>query len=208
MMPTDEHINARRTRYKEDENGIVTATTTFSCKFQLTGKPIYAKYPFMIFKYSAIVELSTFEFANFQFRPNMVFHKNTVTKGEMWRHFCVRDPFEDKFDGSIQFDFVTPFPSVKVIHASKGDYCPKFEIAFYLKEPILMKLVNTFFPLAYIIILNALHVLSPQENGDYIGNSSGIALTLIFSCLLSTRIKATKWNLGRTKSPSYLYSWL
>ena len=83
MMPTDEHINARRTRYKEDENGIVTATTTFSCKFQLTGKPIYAKYPFMIFKYSAIVELSTFELQISNFAQTWCFTKTLSPRGNV-----------------------------------------------------------------------------------------------------------------------------
>ena len=181
MVAGDENIVRRKTDLKTDEDGTVYATTTFSCKFQLFSRTIFSNYPFMIFEYATNIELSSFEYQGVRFRPNMVFHPYTLSNQQVWRHFKVRNPMQHKFDGSINFDFVSPFPSVDIhYHDKHGGYCPEFKIAFYANEPIYMKVVNTIMPLLFVVLLSSINVLAPQETSDFIGNTSGIALTLIF----------------------------
>ena len=78
---------------------------------------------------------------------------------------------------SVSFDFLTPYPSVKV----EGKcVCQGFRVSFFCEQPLLLKLVNFYGPLLLIICLNAFHVLADQEGADYIANTSAIALALVF----------------------------
>ena len=193
MKPEDEFLCKRRSRTTVND-GLSGTYSTFSAKIQLDKKAIYSRYPFMIFECSANIEMSTFAHENIQFRPNMVFHPDTLSKGQVYQFLSVRDPFEEIFDGSVNFDFVTPYPSVKVTCDGKsGGYCPKFQVSFFCTEPLLFKLINFYLPLALVIVLNWLHVLAPQDTSDYISNTSGIALTLVF--LLPLMYPATSYQI-------------
>ena len=46
----------------------------------------------MIFKLRVLIEMSTFEENNIQFRPNLVFTEDVLEHGRVWRNFLVRDP--------------------------------------------------------------------------------------------------------------------
>ena len=177
MKPAEEFLCKRRSIVEKSEEGISYVKTTFSVKMKLDKRPIYSRYPFMIFECSSRIEVMEFEHNNLQCKPNLVFHKSLYETGSIYEYFKVRDPFDEIFDQSVSFDFLTPYPSVKV--DGKSGVCQGFRIIF-CEQPLLLKLVNFYGPLLLIVFLNGFHVLSaPQSDpADYIANTSAIALAL------------------------------
>ena len=79
MHPSEDFLCKRRSVVGE-RDGIKFVKTTFSVKIQLK-KPIYQRYPFMIFECGSRIEVMEFEHNNLQCKPNLVFHKSVYEKG-------------------------------------------------------------------------------------------------------------------------------
>ena len=114
MKPAEEFLCKRRSIVEKSEEGISYVKTTFSVKMKLDKRPIYSRYPFMIFECSSRIEVLEFEHNNLQCKPNLVFHKISLKRDQYTNTSKVRDPFDEIFDQSVSFDFLTPYPSVKV----------------------------------------------------------------------------------------------
>mmetsp|Transcript_17701 Transcript_17701/g.46276 ORF Transcript_17701/g.46276 Transcript_17701/m.46276 type:complete len:489 (-) Transcript_17701:104-1570(-) len=195
---TDEQLQFRRTRTDvithADGSEQPCATSTYSAIVPLERTEVLSEYPFMIFKLRVLIEMSTFEHNNIQFRPNLVFTEDVLEHGRVWRNFLVRDPHPSVFDKCRTYDFVATHPTWEILHDAKDDYCPKILATFYVKEPLMKKMVTVVLPVVLVVFQNILNSFANQEVGDYIANSSAISLTLIF--LLPSMYPITTYKVG------------
>ena len=205
LAPNDTAFQFRRTRVKTPASGHSTMATTANYRIHLPRTVIHNKYPFIIASATCKVEMSTYEQSNLQIRPDMVFKSGTLPlntetleptpflKQQLYNHWPIRNHSYEVFQKCFTMDLVTPFPSVYVKHEAKAKYTPKFELTFYLCEPIMKKVIQVYFPLILMLMLNVYNMgVVGMDGGTYIENSSSIALAVVF--LLPSMYPATKYK--------------
>ena len=182
MKPSEEFLIKRRSIVKEID-GIKTVRTTFSVKIKLEKSPLLTETPFLIHQYSARIEAMEFSYQNLQCKPSMVYHESLFQEGCMYEYFRVREARMEIFDAAPSVRFISPFPSVEI--EGKKEICQGFTIHFFGNEGSIKKwFVVYYLPFIVIVFLNWVHVLSADESdaGNYIENSSSIALAFVFCC--------------------------
>jgi len=168
-----------------------TARKTYQVIAPLEIQTEYDRFPFKTVRASVMIELSSSAFADNRKRPTLLLHKSDKgqnvalqlplkrnTKGlsdnEMEKEFI------KKMDKSIAYDLITPYPEVSYLYDKKKEYCPKFEVSFYMVESGISKLIGIIFPMILVAVLNTLQVLGEQpDSGAFIANASTFALTAV-----------------------------
>jgi len=180
---SDDSFMFRRARSTIAEGNIPLHVVTTSVRLPLILDTEFHKFPFVTHSATCDIEMSTFEDKNTQIRPNIIIDKRYLDDPSfVYQDFVkVRDPAPHVMDRMKSYDFITYNPSVAIEYANKGGgYAPKMVIRFWLHEPVSRRGLNIVAPFIVIIILGTLNIFVPQDSSSLIGNTSSIALTLVF----------------------------
>ena len=125
---------------------------------------------------------------------------------ELYRHFSIRDHSASVFERCYSVNLVTPFPSIYVKHEAKNPgYTPKFELTFYLTEPIHRKVFQIYLPLTLMLLLHFFNMyIRKMDGASYVENTSSIALALVFLLPSVSRVSTSRRSL-LTMQPCCFY---
>jgi len=180
---SDDSFMFRRSRV-QFADGKPIPVSTFSVRIPLMIDSEFVKFPYILKSAKCTIEMSTFEHNNVEIRPCMFFPRDVLEKpGAVYgRDFLsVKNVTPRSVDRMKTYDFVTPNPSIRMEYENKGGgYCPKIVLQFWLYEPLSKRMLNLMAPFIIIIVLGVLNIFALQDLSALIGNTSSIALTLVF----------------------------
>jgi len=154
--------------------------TTFELNAKLDKTVKFDSFPFKIITATATIELQSIKKSkNTLLRPNLLVNKMGKCMN-MIQHIGNLKYATDKMDQSLNYDFITPLPTVRYKYNHEKEYCSKLEVTFYMLESSShSKFVQIIFPMLLITILNTINV-SRVDESDFVSNASTFALTAVF----------------------------
>ena len=154
--------------------------TTYNCAIPMQKNLLFALAPFEVYEFKCLIELSTntktMNGKSYQVRPNIM-----LSERDERELFIVRK--QNELDAVDTYTIVTEAPRIRAIYDCKKEYCPKYEVTFYLEQPMHFKLVTIYLPLLLIATLATLNIyngMGVDVGGADLENSIAIALTLVF----------------------------
>jgi len=154
--------------------------TTFELNAKLDKTVKFDSFPFKIITATATIELQSIKKSkNTLLRPNLLVNE-TGKYMNMIQHIGNLKYATDKMDQSLNYDFITPLPTVRYKYNHEKGYCSKLEVTFYMLESSShSKFVQIIFPMLLIAILNTINVSKADESG-FVSNASAFALAAVF----------------------------
>mmetsp|Transcript_12797 Transcript_12797/g.21722 ORF Transcript_12797/g.21722 Transcript_12797/m.21722 type:complete len:521 (+) Transcript_12797:134-1696(+) len=186
----------RNVRVK-DEDSLTASVGTYRVGIPLSKHALWHMYPFRIRYCKAKIELSTSEIDGVTYRPDL--HYND---GEPTSFVTIKK--EEDLDMMAEYDMMTHNPFVYGEAQNKGKetfYTPIVYVGFYLMDPVILTLINTFLPIILVLVLLAATVFheedkdtclqtsidpalcvdgEPMDGADYVTQLTGISLTAVF----------------------------
>jgi len=180
----------------KDDNSLTASVGTYRVGIPLSKHALWHMYPFRIRYCKAKIELSTSEINSVTYRPDLHYIDGEPTS------FVVIKKEED-LDMMAEYDMMTHNPFVYGEAQKKKDtfYTPIVYVGFYLMDPVILTLVNTFLPIILVLVLLAATVFyeedrdtclqtsidpalcvdgEPMDGADYVTQLTGISLTAVF----------------------------
>ena len=182
------HIKQFEMRFNEESNeGFATPRNEGSSTYQLRVPLVFQveldTFPFRITKATATIELSSLKMENYSIRPNLLLNKKDRRNMVAIQELKGAKNVESKLDHCCKYSFVSPYPEVRFLYDNKKNYCPKYEVSFYLTESGIAKLLKVTLPMALIATMNSINVILMSreaiDDSDYLGNAASLALTAV-----------------------------
>eukprot|EP00240_Pyramimonas_obovata_P001095 CAMPEP_0118937994 /NCGR_PEP_ID=MMETSP1169-20130426/24471_1 /TAXON_ID=36882 /ORGANISM="Pyramimonas obovata, Strain CCMP722" /LENGTH=498 /DNA_ID=CAMNT_0006881803 /DNA_START=280 /DNA_END=1776 /DNA_ORIENTATION=+ len=185
----------RNVRVKDDEN-LVATVGTFRVALPLTKHLLWQMYPFRIRVCKTKIELSTTEMNGVNYRPDLHYEV-----GRPQSFLSVKS--DEDLDAMAEYDLMCSTPYVEGEKQQKEGvfYTPVLHFGFYLMDPFILTIINTFLPLFLVLVLLAATVAyrqdqecddeflanlsmdcdgNPMQGNDYVAQLTGISLTAVF----------------------------
>ena len=93
--------------------------------------------------------------------------------------FITRKPAD--FNKTDSYEMVCDAPHVCIQYDKKKEYCPKYEVSWYIEKSATSEIITTFAPLLFTAMLACLNVLNAEDGqGANVENSIALCLTIVF----------------------------
>jgi len=158
----------------------------------MTKTPIFNVAPYEIIRCDALIELQTDSITykdgkdekgkptgkgktiTSPVRPDI--YINTDDEREL---FICRKP--EDLNHTTSYNMTVNAPKVVAIYDKKKNYCPKYNVSFYMEVPVFGKLITVFAPLVFVAALSVLNIFNDGTGeGPNLENSIALCLTVVF----------------------------